>query len=80
VQRWLETGDFEVVTCPKLIDELTDVLTRRPRLRRWIDVETAEAFIDAVRSAAELVSDPIDCVTHDACRRRVSDGPERIRC
>ena len=38
VQRWLGAGDFEVVMCPGLLAEVTEVLTDRPRLRKWINL------------------------------------------
>ena len=42
VESWLtSTADFEVVMCPALLDEFREVLTTRPRLRKWISLETA---------------------------------------
>ena len=58
VQRWLRTGSFEVILCPELLAEVTEVLTERPRLRRWIDLEAAEQFVRTVRTVADLVPDP----------------------
>ncbi len=30
VQRWLTIGDFEVIMCSELLEEITDVLTKEP--------------------------------------------------
>lgn len=46
VQVWLTgTASFEVVMCPALLAEIRDVLTTRPRLRKWISLETASLFV-----------------------------------
>jgi putative PIN family toxin of toxin-antitoxin system len=58
VQAWLDGADFEVVVCVGVIDELRDVLLTRPRMRRWIDVETAEAYIVSIEELAEVLPDP----------------------
>jgi predicted nucleic acid-binding protein len=36
VQAWRERRELALVICPLLVDEVEDVLTMRPRLRRWI--------------------------------------------
>lgn len=68
VQRWLAGGDFEVIICPELLGEVTDVLTERPRLRKWIDLEVAQDYIHTISKLADLVPDPgpIEAVTRDA--------------
>ena len=51
VQSWLAGGaSFEVVMCPALLDEIREVLTDRPRLRKWISLETATRFTDTMRN------------------------------
>jgi len=35
-------ADFEVVMCPELLAEITEVLTKRERLRQWISLEDAK--------------------------------------
>lgn len=47
------------VVCPKLVDELRQVL-RRERFRRYLSIEGAEVYSDAVEAASELVDDPQD--------------------
>jgi putative PIN family toxin of toxin-antitoxin system len=71
VQRWLRTGAFEIVMCPELLSEVSEVLTQRPRLRRWIDLETAGTFIEAIRTTVDLVADPLEVVA--ATRDRDDD-------
>jgi hypothetical protein len=35
IESWLSgSADFEVVMCPKLVGEIREVLTTRPRLRK----------------------------------------------
>ena len=68
VQSWLTgTAIFEVVMCPTLLDEIREVLTTRPRLRKWISLETATLFVDTIATLVDLVDDPvsIDAETRD---------------
>ena len=58
VQAWLADCSFEVVVCPEILAEVRAVLTERPRMQKWIDIATAELFIETVSAAAELVADP----------------------
>jgi putative PIN family toxin of toxin-antitoxin system len=58
VQAWLDGADVEVVVCVGVVAELRDVLLTRPRMRRWIDVETAEAYIVSIEELAEALPDP----------------------
>jgi uncharacterized protein len=67
VQRWLAGGDFDVVLCPKLLAEITDVLTERPRLRKWIDLTLAQEYISTISTLVDIVADPapIEAATRD---------------
>ena len=69
VQSWMADANFEVVICPQLLDEVRDVLTRRPRLRRFIDIAVANDFIGTVEALADCASDPspesIETTTRD---------------
>lgn len=44
--------------CPALLAEMREVLTARPRLRRWITLEDATQFVDAIATFVDLVDDP----------------------
>jgi putative PIN family toxin of toxin-antitoxin system len=69
VQVWLTgTASFEVVMCPALLAEIRDVLTTRPRLRKWISLETASLFVGTIGTLVDLVDDPaqIDIATRDS--------------
>lgn len=56
VESWLTgTADFEVVRCRALLDEIREVLTTLPRLRRWISLETATLFVDTIETLVDLV-------------------------
>lgn len=58
---WLVgAAEFELVMCPELLAEVREVLTTRPRLRRWITLEDAEQFVDAIETLADLVDDPVE--------------------
>ncbi len=68
VQSWLTgTATFEVVMCPALLEEIRGVLTARPRLRRWIGLDTARLFVATIETLVDLVDDPvgIDAETRD---------------
>lgn len=60
VQKWLDGGSFEIVMCPELVGEVTEVLTARPRIRRWIELSDAHAFLEIILIMADLVPDPIE--------------------
>lgn len=61
VQRWLSgESNFEVVLCPRLIDEIRDVLTR-PKIARLVPPGLAEAFVDQTLAAADTIHpDPVE--------------------
>jgi putative PIN family toxin of toxin-antitoxin system len=68
VMSWLAgTAEFELVMCPELLAEVREVLTARPRLRRWITLEDATQFVDAIELLVDLVDDPgpIGAATRD---------------
>jgi putative PIN family toxin of toxin-antitoxin system len=68
VQSWLTgSATFEIVMCPALLDEIREVLTTRPRLRKWVSLETATLFVDTIATLVDLVEDPvgIDAETRD---------------
>lgn len=68
VQSWLtDRASFDVVMCPALLDEIRDVLTTRPRLRKWISLETTTMFVDTIATLVDLVDDPdgVDAETRD---------------
>ncbi len=54
----------EVLACPRLLAEIREVLTERPRLRRWIERPVAELFVDRLAATMELVPDPDDVASH----------------
>lgn len=59
VESWLSGGTaFEVVMCPELLGEIREVLTTRPRLRKWISLENATVFVDTIEAIIDLVDDP----------------------
>ncbi len=68
VQRWLAgSADFEVILCPRLIGEVGDVLTLRPRMRKWIDLDVAERYVDTLRVLGDVFPDPtvVESATRD---------------
>lgn len=58
VGAWNERREFDLVICPTLIGEVEDVLTMRPRLRRWIDIDLAREYVDVLRTFDGVVDDP----------------------
>ena len=59
VMSWLAgVAEFELVMCPELLTEVREVLTTRARLRRWITLEDATQFVDAIATLVDLVDDP----------------------
>lgn len=61
IESWLlGSADFEVVVCPELLGEIREVLTTRPRLRKWISLENATLFVETIEAIVDLVDDPAD--------------------
>jgi putative PIN family toxin of toxin-antitoxin system len=51
------TGEFELVVCPHLLNELLEVLGRR-KLRKYVRPEEAAAFAVALRRVGSFLPDP----------------------
>lgn len=62
-------GRIAAVTSRRLLDELVTALAR-PKLRRWIALTDAIAFVDALERETELTSDP------SAVPRRLRDAAD----
>lgn len=60
VQRWFINDEFHVIICPKLLAETTEVLTKRPHLRRQIELADARRFASTLAGVADLVADPVN--------------------
>lgn len=59
VQAWLAgEARFDVVMCPELLAEIPEALTTRSRLRRWVDLKEAVAYVDTVEALVDLVEAP----------------------
>lgn len=58
LQDWLARRAFELIICPQLLAEVAEVLTERPKLRRWISLDDARALLDRLGAEADLVDDP----------------------
>ena len=64
IESWLGgSADFEVVMCPELLRKVREVLTTRPRLRKWINLENATLFGDTLEAVVDLVDDPDEVQT-----------------
>ena len=64
IQSWLSgTAEFDVVMCPELLGEVREVLTTRPRLPKWISLETPTLFLDTIEALVDLVDDPDEVQT-----------------
>lgn len=50
-------GSFELVVSPLLLDELRLVL-RRKKFRRYVDLDTADQYVDLQRRDAAFTDDP----------------------
>ena len=53
----LRAGAFELVVSPALLAELREVL-HRERFRRYVSVEDADAYVDAISRDAVVMDDP----------------------
>lgn len=58
LRRWLASADFEIVACRRLLDEIHEVLTTRPRVSRRADHELADRFIAHLTAELGLVPNP----------------------
>jgi predicted nucleic acid-binding protein len=53
---WARNGLVQLTICDTLCDELTDVLAR-DRFRRWLTLDEATEFVDAMILLARWVAD-----------------------
>jgi putative PIN family toxin of toxin-antitoxin system len=68
IDQWMSgEASFEVIVCPRLIGEISDVLDR-PRLRKRISAEDAREFVGTISALPNQVPDPseIAIATRDA--------------
>jgi uncharacterized protein len=68
IDQWMSgQASYELIVCPRLIDEVRDVLDRR-RFRKRISAEDASVFVEAISMLPNQVPDPseIAVVTRDA--------------
>lgn len=56
IERWL-AGEFDLVVCDTLLAE-TARTRASPKLRKRVESEDAEAFIELLRGIGEVVPDP----------------------
>jgi putative PIN family toxin of toxin-antitoxin system len=61
IDAWLSgNAEFDIVMCPELLGEIREVLTTRPRLRKWITLEDATLFVETIEATVDLVDDPAE--------------------
>ena len=68
VNAWLESQRFELIVCPAILAEVTDVLGR-PRIAARLAPGIAAAFVRSIAVGADVVPDPPadgDVITRDA--------------
>jgi putative PIN family toxin of toxin-antitoxin system len=68
VNAWRTEQAFELLVCPRLLEEVRAVLMR-PRLRRWIEPASAEQYVEMIELLADLTADPepiTEQITRDA--------------
>ncbi len=68
IEQWMSgRASFEVIVCPRLIGEISDVLDR-PRLRKRISADDAREFVEMISILPNQVPDPseIAVATRDA--------------
>ena len=59
LDHWLTTRSFEIIVCPMLIAELSDVLGR-DKFRRWITEQAAALVVGRIDHEAESWRDPLE--------------------
>jgi uncharacterized protein len=75
VTAWLDHQPFELIICPAILAEVTDVLAR-PRVAKRLSADLAALFVRSIRIAADVVDDPPD---GDVSITRYSDDDYLIR-
>ena len=58
VRTALLNAGFDLIICPMLIDEVEEVLTKRERLRRWIDLDSAREYVDLLKTFHSVAANP----------------------
>ncbi len=68
IEQWMSgRASFEVIVCPRMIGEISDVLDR-PRLRKRISADDVREFVEVISILPNQVPDPseIAVATRDA--------------
>ena len=58
LQRLFLSSSVELIICNEILAELRDVLTSRPRLRKWIAFDDAERYLEMLQIRFDFVRDP----------------------
>ncbi len=58
IEFWVE-GKFELITSPKLVGELREVLNR-PKFERWASSETISEYLSGIEDASIKAEDPAE--------------------
>jgi putative PIN family toxin of toxin-antitoxin system len=68
IQEWFRTGSPELIVCQQLLDEVNDVLKRRPRMRKWLSEGEAEEFLGVVERLIDVKDNPTEvaCLLRDS--------------
>ena len=66
--RYAREGRIQIAVSPKLHDELETRLTTRERFRRWLTVEQAQAYVDAIARVGQWYEDRADEELPQICR------------
>lgn len=58
IEAWASQGKFDIVMCLELYDEISEVLTQREKIRRWISLDAAEKYLESIRLLIDLAPNP----------------------
>lgn len=56
----MSNASIQLIICKEIIEELSDVLTTRPRLRRWISLPEAKNYIKLIELSFVVLENPND--------------------
>lgn len=62
LQKLFLSSSVELIICNEILAELREVLTSRPRLRKWIALDDAEGYLEMLQIRFDFVRDPYDII------------------
>lgn len=59
LKAWTSHTSIEVVMCLELYEEIAEVLLKREKIRKWLTIDEAQRYLDALRALVDFAPNPL---------------------